>query len=246
VGGYRGCFTTEGDGPPLVILATPLALGRTYAPTAACLAAAFRVVTVEMPGSGGGSRLRTPWDMEAYADWVAGCFDALSIEEPTVIGHSFSGGVALVMGAVHAEKVGRLVLASTVGADCPRSVPRMVLGRGVDAILEAGLTLWGWHHVAFNLLAHTRNSLGLVSRAAAADLSGYARQVHAPTLLAWGAHDFTTPPRCAAALQAVLPDARLYVSERGSHDWIVGRPDEFAAAVREFVGASQPTGAGKV
>jgi pimeloyl-ACP methyl ester carboxylesterase len=231
----RGRYTVQGDGPPLVLLATPLALARTYRPTIEKLARSFRVVTVEMPGSGGGSRLSAPWDMEAYASWAAGVLDVLSIEDSTVVGHSFSGGVGLVLAALHPAKVGRLVLADTVGGVCPHSLSRVLVGRAVDALVEARLTLGGWHHVAFNALAHTRNFFSLVSRAAAADLSGYAREVHAPTLLAWGARDYTTPMRCATALRTVMPDARLYVSEQGSHDWIIGRPDEFAAAVAGFV-----------
>src|SRR4051794_3119630 len=159
VGGHAGWLTAAGAGPPVVLLASTLVLARSYQPVAEKLRRSFRVHTVEMPGSGRGSRLAAPWDVEAYAGWVAGLFDALGLERATVIGHSNSGGVALALAALHPGRVGRLVLADTVGADLAHSLPRVVLSRVLDGVLELWLTVGAWHHVAYNVVAHTGNFL---------------------------------------------------------------------------------------
>jgi pimeloyl-ACP methyl ester carboxylesterase len=130
--------------------------------------------------------------------------------------------------------VERLVLADAAGAGGPHSLLRVLLGRGVDGVLEWQLTGRGWSHAAQNLLTHPRNFAYQTWLAAKTDLSRRAALVRAPTLIGWGALDHTFPPRAAMVLLRQMPRATLYVSKNGSHDWIVDRPTEFVAAVREF------------
>jgi pimeloyl-ACP methyl ester carboxylesterase len=234
VGGERGRFLVEGEGPPLVLLASQLVLARSYCPAAEELRRSFRVFTVELPGSGGGSRVAPPWDADAYASWVAGALDALHLDQVTLVGHSCSGLVALAVGALHPGHVGRLVLVGSIGAS-PRSLLAVLLGRGLDCLLEWNLTLRAWHHVGYNVLAHPRSFWHQVGLSARADFRPDAGRVRVPALLAWGAHDHTMPRLGAETLRSLLPDARLYISQEGSHDWLITHPHEFAAAVRAFV-----------
>ena len=236
VDGMSGCYTDVGAGEPVVILASTLVLARSYEWTIECLAPHFRVITVEMPGSGRATPPPRPWGFEDYADWVAGVVDALRLDRPTVIGHSNSGGAALVTAALHPRAVGRLVLADTVGGDASPSMLRVLAGRAVDAVLEPRLTLFGWHHVIYNSLVHTKDFFGQVWKSVYQDLRPYAPRVQAPTLLAWGARDHTIPERTADALLAALPNASKYVSPEGSHDWLIDRAPEFAEVLRGFVG----------
>src|SRR5262245_42186875 len=95
VDGFRGRYLVSGEGPPLVLLPTQLALARAYRPTIDALARSFRVYAVEMPGSGGGERLAKPWTIAQYAAWVSGFLDAEALERASLVGHSCSGAVAL-------------------------------------------------------------------------------------------------------------------------------------------------------
>ena len=239
VDGLAGWYTDVGAGTPVVILGSTLVLARSYEWAIDCLAPAFRVITVEMPGAGRAGRPPRAWGFEDYAGWVAGFVAALRLERPTVIGHSNSGGAALVTAALYRHAVGRLVLADTVGGDNSLSLPRVLLGRTVDAFLEPRLTLFGWHHVIFNAVVHSKDFFGQVYKSVYEDLRPHAGRVTAPTLLAWGARDHTIPRRCADALRDVMPHATTYVSPRGSHDWMIDHAPEFAAALRTFV-ASTP------
>ena len=127
------------------------------------------------------------WDFEDYAKWVTGSLETLRLDRPTLIGHSNSGGAALVAAATYPAAVGRLVLADTVGADNSPSMPRVLAGRAYDALLEPRLSLFGWHHVIGNALLHTRPFFGQVWKSVYADLRPFAVRVRAPTLIAWGA-----------------------------------------------------------
>ena len=61
------------------------------------------------------------------------------------------------------------------------------------------------------------------------------RKVKVPTLLAWGGQDLTMPPDCARRYQQLIPRSRIILSPGGSHDWIIARPAQFAAAVEAFL-----------
>lgn len=238
VNGMRGWYTDVGAGPTVVILASSLVLARSYEWLIDCLAPHFRVVTVELPGSGRASRPPRPWGFDDYAGWVAGLLDALSLDRPTLIGHSNSGGAALLVAGRHPGKIGRLVLVGSVGGDESPSLLRVIVGRAIDAVLEPRLTLFGWHHVIGNSIVHFRDFFGQVWKSVYENLLPQARDVTVPTLVAWGAHDHTIPPRCGEALRRAIPNASLYISKEGSHDWLIVRAPEFTALLRAFVEAT--------
>ena len=235
VGGMTGWYTDVGAGEPVVILASTLVMAESYEWTINCLAPHCRVVTVEMPGSGRASRPPRAWGFEDYGHWVAGFVAALGLDRPTVVGHSNSGGAGILAAVMHPRSVGRLVLADTVGGDVSPSLLRVLAGRAIDACLEPRLTIFGWHHVIYNSLVYTKDFFGQVWKSVYEDLRPHAKRVTAPTLLAWGARDYTFPVRCADALHEVMPNAEKYVSPKGSHDWLIDRAPEFGEVLRDFV-----------
>src|SRR5690606_19125709 len=63
-GGAEARYLIAGSGPPVLVVASPLVLARTYARMARLLAASFTVVVIEPPGSGGSQRLDRAWSFE--------------------------------------------------------------------------------------------------------------------------------------------------------------------------------------
>ncbi|WP_233561999.1 alpha/beta fold hydrolase [Sorangium cellulosum] len=229
-------FVTEtGSGRPAVLLPSMLISGMSYGPTVEALRRRARVIVIELPGSGRGGRLRAPWTLEQYARCIAEALQALQLEGVTLIGHSMSGAAALVAGALYPERLSGLVLVDSVGVNPPRSLLALVLGRMADMRIEPRFAVRVVPAFLYNLLVHTRSALRFVRLAAEADLSGYAARLRVRALLAWGARDFTVPLGSALALQRLIPGATLVVSSKGSHDWIVERPAEFADAVARFM-----------
>lgn len=240
IAGHRAVLTEMGDGPRVMLLLPSLfARSRSYRSTARAVLAAVqnvRVVRVELPGSGRGSRLASPWSLAQYARWLAALLEAEDLSPHTLVAHSNSGPIALMLAARAPHRVQRIVLADSVGADCvDRSVLSIIAARALDAIVEWRLTLCCWHHVAYNLVRHARSFVRQIRLATEADVSAVARHVRAPVLIAWGRRDRTMPLRCAQRLYEMLPPgSRVYVSPLGSHDWLVARPREFADVVAAF------------
>lgn len=59
--------------------------------------------------------------------------------------------------------------------------------------------------------------------------------VDVPTLVTVGRHDWITPVAASEELARLLPDARLRVFEDSGHNPHIDQPDDYEAAVREFL-----------
>ena len=219
----------------MVLLASPFARLSLYWPTVQALVEReYRVVAVEMPGCGCGARLNMAWRFEDYARWVAGFLAAMELEDVVLIGHSHTGAVAMSLAALHPERLKSAVIVDCVGAAGPRSILAVLIGCAMCIPFEVRFVLRGTPRLAYNLARHGRNFLVQFWRAVRADVRPDASEVTLPVLLAWGAHDFVMPRAGARELQSLLREHEFYLSQRGSHDWLIERADEFAAAVHEF------------
>jgi pimeloyl-ACP methyl ester carboxylesterase len=243
--GVRGRILALGHGPNAILLASPLARGESYLATARSLAKHFRAHLLEMPGSGIGTRLTSAWFASDYAAWVADTIAARRLAGSVVIGHSYSGMVAIALAAERPDLVGALVAADSSGTGPPMSLWKRTGGAVLDSSLDLGVVATKWPHVVSNAVRHFRNFSALVREAVGADVSAQARKVSAPTLIAWGGRSRFMPPTAARALADCLNESQVYVSPRGAHTWVVSQPDEFARAVATFYAARMPKSLGK-
>jgi len=229
--GQRGRILTLGRGRDVVFFASPLARGESYIPTARALGRYFRTHLIEMPGSGASTRLASPWSVNEYTAWAADTITARRLAGSAVIGHSYSGMVAIALAARHPELVRALIVADTSGAGEPTSLLRGVGGALIDVMLDLGLVAVAWPHVVGDALIHRRNFFALLRESLTVDISALARQMSVPALVAWGGRSQFMRPTAAPTLAAWLPRSQVYVCARGAHTWVVSRAEEFAAAV---------------
>jgi pimeloyl-ACP methyl ester carboxylesterase len=234
VGKHESHVVEIGSGPPVVVLAAMLIMVESYGPMIERLCHRFRIFAVEMPGCGRGSRLSTPWSFEHYAAYGARLLEALGLERATLIGHSNAGAVALIMGALHPERIAELILVNSLGADPRGSVIDLMAGHAANLPREPGFALRAAPSLIYNLVHHPRDVVNQVQLAARDDLRGYAARVAVRTLVGWGARDHTVPLQDAHVLHRLIPGSALHVSDRGSHDWLVARPAEFAEVFMAF------------
>jgi pimeloyl-ACP methyl ester carboxylesterase len=249
----RARVLESGGGARVALLVpTMFALAETYGQTIDQLVArGFRVITIELPGTGRSAKLREPWNFDQHAAWLARAIEQMQLDsrDVTLIGHSNSAAVVMTLAARHPTLAARhptlaarIVLEGVVGAMPHPRLPAILMGRALDSMLELRMTFWGMPHVLYNLFHHPLDLLYQLEL-------GVARQawhlptITVPTLLALGARDHTIPMRSSLPkLRQLIPRAQLYVSPTGSHDWIITHPAEFAAAVQSFVAGSSPAG----
>jgi len=115
VDGARARYLCRGSGPPLLLLASPLALARRYQGAIRSLSRSFTVVCVELPGSGRSQPLSSPWSVERYAEWVLELVRYLPLAAPIVVGHGGSKAIAAEVARQAPSEIGGIVLVDAPG-----------------------------------------------------------------------------------------------------------------------------------
>jgi pimeloyl-ACP methyl ester carboxylesterase len=104
-------YAEIGEGPPLVLIhGTLLALDDMWLALGPTLARRYRVIAVDRPGHGLSTRHRlvdaSPW---RQATLIHDALQALGVERPLLVGHSFGGTVALCHGLLFPEDTAGLL-----------------------------------------------------------------------------------------------------------------------------------------
>ncbi len=102
-----------GEGDPLICVHGLGATKASFLPTVSALAEHNRVIALDLPGFGDSVKpLRAPYNADYFARSVLALMDAMGIDRAHVAGNSMGGRVALELGLIAPERVGRLVLLS--------------------------------------------------------------------------------------------------------------------------------------
>lgn len=204
--------------------------------------AGVRVIAPCLPGFGGsdGPALRAV-DLPSYAARIGGLLDVLGLAHPVfVAGHSFGGGVALQLATERPERVRSLTLVNSVGGAPSRRSgivdaswwrwaagaatelsPREV-ARAAPALLRAFVPNVLRKPVTLALTARLALTASLAEQAQALVAAGL------PVLFVWGDADRLIAPGELGAVAGDLPAEVV----RGRHGWLLTRPEEFAALLR--------------
>ena len=169
----------------------------------------FHITILDLPGFGESSEPKEAITVLDYEKILEEFLKDLNIENPILMGHSFGGRIAIVYASLNPTE--KLVL---FGAPCIRkerhsSKEKVLKGLkklpGMDKIGEAMKKHIGSEDyrnaspVMREILVNTVNF----------DLSSYAKEINAPTLLIWGTNDQAAPISEARKLEKLLTDGAL-------------------------------------
>ena len=154
----------SGAGPPVLLVHGQPGLCTAWDPVTRLLDDDHRLLVPDRPGYGKSGRI--PLGMGENADVLAELLHSRGGAPAVVVGHSYGGGVALLLAARHPEVVGGLVLAGSVGrADSVNGVDHVLALPALGEVLSAaGLVTVG------RLLPHLRPLTRLLPDGAAARL----------------------------------------------------------------------------
>ncbi|MCX2890205.1 MULTISPECIES: alpha/beta hydrolase [unclassified Pseudomonas] len=112
VGGERISVTVEGAGPDVILIPGLASSSEVWAGLTSNLRQQYRLHRVQVAGFAGAPGV-PPVDgrvVAPVAEAVAEYIHSQQLEAPAIIGHSLGGEVALMLGARHPERVGRLMV----------------------------------------------------------------------------------------------------------------------------------------
>ncbi|MBN9122814.1 MAG: alpha/beta fold hydrolase [Planctomycetes bacterium] len=248
-------YDEAGDGTPLLLLhAFPLDRGM-WQPQLATLAAAARLVAVDMPGFG--ESPAAPFTIEGAAELVAEFLAARDIPKAVVCGLSMGGYVALALARKRPDLLRGLILADTragiddsaARANRDKSIA-LATEKGSAALFETMLpkvvsasTLADRPGVVERLrtLAARQPAASVVAALVALrdrpDANDGLKSITVPTLVLVGEHDAVTPALSAANLAGQIRGSKLVHIPGAGHLSSAENAEAFNAAVRSFLAA---------
>jgi pimeloyl-ACP methyl ester carboxylesterase len=259
-------LSEAGAGTPVVMLHGLGATKVSFLPTLAALAGNFRAIAVDLPGFGDSVKpIGAAYDASYFARAVLALLDALQVDRAHLIGNSMGGRVALEVGLVDAERVGRIgllapslpwlrdrpwapllkLVAPQLGLIQP--APRPLVEAIVRRVIPGADNEW----TAAGIDEFLRSYLTPRGRAAfyAAARNIYLENPHGadglwtrlpglqpPSLFVWGKRDNLVPIQFEQHVSKALPGAQHLELDCG-HVPQLERPTQTHAALVEFLTA---------
>ncbi len=111
VNGVRIAYRDEGAGDPPLLFVHGWCCDHTYwQPQIAGLSPRHRTIAPDLAGFGASDRAQRPYEVRRFASEVLALADALSLDQPVLIGHSLGALIAYVAASIAPERVRGLVL----------------------------------------------------------------------------------------------------------------------------------------
>ena len=256
-------YTEQGEGEPVILLHGIPTWSFLYREVIPLLAPHCRVIAPDFLGHGYSDRRdRFDRSLMAQTAMILRLMNELKIDRATIVGHDTGGGVALIMGVEHPERVKRLVLCNVVAYDSwpiddmialgnpqwkaksPAEVADFVCSGLPDGVhrkerltpeFMAGIAAAYSDEEGKISLIRNASSLNTCHTMALVDRH---KDIKAPTLVLWGTQDPWQTIRDGEQLAKEIPNARLVRLEHCSHWLQQDDPEAFAREIAAFIKAT--------
>jgi pimeloyl-ACP methyl ester carboxylesterase len=250
----HGLFQTfvrsEGEGDPLLFLHGAGGL-RGWPPFLETLARSFRIVAPEHPGFGRSEGLEHLDDVIDLALYYTEFIEAMGLDQPYIVGHSFGGMVAAEIAAIAPHLLSRLVMIAPVGlwlddhpvmdffAATPEELTAAIFHDPTSAAAKEMMIMPTDPDAQLEVVLERTKNLSAAGKFLwPIPDKGLKKRIHriaAPTLLLWGASDRLVPPIYGQEFLKRINGARLTVFSGASHMLPFEKSDEFVAVVTDFL-----------
>jgi pimeloyl-ACP methyl ester carboxylesterase len=257
-------FEVHGEGEPLVMVMGLGADHLAWALQVGPLSEHFKVVIFDNRDSGQSSYADGPYEITDLAADTFALADALELETFHLLGASMGGAVAQEMALGRPDRIRTLTLAITFAGAGP-------YGRKLGRMMAADVRRRTWEEHVDNMMllcfsedlfAHEERVTFLRQQMLAnphpQKPEGFARQAEAtgrhearerlpwlsmPVHVIGAEHDILVPVWKSRELAELIPGAKLTIIEGATHGLNLERPEEFNAAVLDFLRSAQPSAA---
>lgn len=264
-------YRDEGAGKPLLLIHGFGASTFTWRHIAPALVETHRVIAVDLKGFGQSDKpFDSRYSVYDQAELLAELIESKDLRDLTLVGHSFGGGVALLLALEANERLAgrlsRLVLLDSIAY--PQSIPvffRMLdvplvsqLGvRMVPPTVQTRVALKIAYFDDSKITPEEVEAYAAPLKTAAgkhaiihsarqivpediATLSERYKSIELPTLIMWCDHDRIVPLEVGLKLRRTLPNSKLRLVEDCGHMPQEEQPEATLALIKEFVGYERP------
>lgn len=260
--GFRTSYYVAGEPerPALILLHGMSASADSFREVMHALAADFYLLAPDIPGFGYSGDLE-PYTFPRLVEWLGAFYRALSIEEATLIGHSFGGAIETSYALAFPEEVKCLILLAP-SILRPGKYPEWLRNLGkselAQKVLELGVSasrilverqsksafydpdrfdesLWQRRVKDYQM---SRASAAVLRASALHDIRSDLKQITQPTCIIWGENDPILDPGDAARLDELMPRSTttLYMVPECGHVPQVEQQGPVVAIIRDCMG----------
>jgi 4,5:9,10-diseco-3-hydroxy-5,9,17-trioxoandrosta-1(10),2-diene-4-oate hydrolase len=238
---------------------------RVWLPTIGPISKRRRVIAADLPGFGNSPLPPRRVSVAGFADALEELCEGLGLGPVVAVGNSLGGAVSAQLALAHPERVERLVLVNAVGIvpsfmEWARTLPFIwagavfggqVSGARRQIASRARLrkaALWRVVHrpelldadLVYHGVLHppgpgARDGLAAGIEHLTPEWQDRLRRIACPTLVIWGEDDQLLPMRHAEEWIRRIPNSRLITFERTGHIPMVEQPEQFNAALLDFI-----------
>jgi pimeloyl-ACP methyl ester carboxylesterase len=138
VNGTRIAYLDASGGPPVILIHGFGGSLWQWEYQQAALALHYRVITLDLPGSGLSDKPEIAYTPDEMVAFFRGFLDALGIRKAALVGNSMGAGLVIGMSLAHPDRVDRLVLISGL----PKGVREKLTGRLTKRAVETSAPVW--------------------------------------------------------------------------------------------------------
>ena len=244
IDGVKVRYQRGGHGPSVLLLHGWGADIESFTPVYEDLVRSYTVYAFDFPGFGRSSLPPAAWGVADYAALTLRVMDALQLERPHLVCHSFGGRIAIVLAAYHPSRVGRLVLVDSAGVRGRR--PFKAHLKRLIAHLGQYLARYGgnagqkmrealYRRIQSQDYANAGPLRATLVKVISEDLTPLLPRIKSPTLLVWGEHDRDVPLAAARMMARSIPGAQLVVFENAGHFAYLDQFNRFRLLVGRFL-----------
>lgn len=236
---FRGIYyTVAGAGKPLLLLHGWGANLDCFAGIATDLEQNFTVYRLDFWGFGASDEPPKFAGIETYAEAVADFIYDIIGAKTDIIGHSFGGRVAILLGA-NCNFVDKIVLVDSAGLKPRKNIAKRIREYRYKAVKKkvaqgkcSAEVLDTFGSADYKALNETMRNVFV--RVVNTDLAKIASEITNPVLLVWGKHDHETPLYMAKKLRKIIKNSTLQVLE-GGHFCFIDASNEFLRVCYDFL-----------
>jgi pimeloyl-ACP methyl ester carboxylesterase len=254
--GTKIFYDTYGQGTPIVFLHPWTTNGYIWYYQTFPFALTNRVIVIDHRGHGRSDKPKSGYSIQEHASDVTAVLDAAKVDKAVLVGNSIGGMIAMQFNLDHPDRViGNLILSSGtgLGEEMPKEAAAAFakdFAGTFGALLEGAVSAKSKRErpeILQVMKAHATvesNFPRHVFDASMADPNGVfgwniknkLSSIRKPTLVIAGEEDNATPVAANKFLADNIPGAKLSVVKDVGHFHQLEKPQEFNAALKEFVG----------
>ncbi len=244
-------FIRKGKGKKVLLLHGWQADSKSFQIVFESLSKNFDVIAIDFPGFGNSPKPSLDWGVYEYAKLIFNFIKFYNFYPCSIIGHSFGGRIALILGSKYSDVIDKIILVDAAGIKPKRKIKYYFKVYGYK-ILKYFTAIYckifnkDFENLIFKLrqklkikgsvdYENSKELKNIFVKVVNQDLSNEAKNIKKPTLIVWGENDKETPLYMAKKLNKYIKDSGIVLLENAGHYSFLEQFNKFISAVNYFL-----------